>query len=151
MYADRVEAGTNRSVKERLNGNAAGDSGRGEQRQDDDKWEHDLYENDESQISNRRVGAKDLRLKLQKKNAEQATRSVRGSVRDLREKLSGIAYSQPVSTDPPRPKPMLEGHNFVRKSVTVEAPVPETKKIASSVTKKKTQQKAEISELSCLC
>ncbi|KAI3450847.1 hypothetical protein Pfo_007512 [Paulownia fortunei] len=154
MYADQVEAQANRSVKDRLNGNSASDSGRRRpisgkrQREDDDKWEHDLFEDNEPQVSNRRVGVKDLRLKLQRKSIDQATQSVRGSVsggaRDLREKLSGTLYSRPVESKPPpvRPKPAPEVSKPPRKSVIAQAPVPETK-VASSVSKKKVQQKGE--------
>ncbi|GMP48565.1 hypothetical protein CsSME_00015875 [Camellia sinensis var. sinensis] len=154
MYADRVEASTRSSIKDRLYGNTAPDPTRPRQitgkrlRQDDDKWEHDLYKDDEHQVSNRRVGTKDLRLKLQKKSVQQATKSGNGSVsgaRDLREKLSGTMYSHPANTDLPKPKPVLEGSKPVRKSVIVEALEPETKKVASSVPRKKTQQKALLS------
>ncbi|KAL0369409.1 UNVERIFIED_CONTAM: SEC23-interacting protein [Sesamum angustifolium] len=71
----------------------------------------------------RRVGVKDLRLKLQRKSIEQATRSVRGSVtggaRDLREKLSGTLYSRPVESKPapvgPKPAPEVESvDNFLQ-------------------------------------
>ncbi|KAL7252104.1 hypothetical protein ACSBR1_013870 [Camellia fascicularis] len=82
------------------------------QRQYDDKWEHHLYKDDEPQVS---------------------------SARDLREKLSGTMYSQPVNTDPP--KPVLKDNKPVRKSVIVEAPEPQTKNVASLVPRKKTQQK----------
>ncbi|XP_028052708.1 uncharacterized protein LOC114257141 isoform X3 [Camellia sinensis] len=124
MYADRVEATSRRSIKERLYGNTGDDSIRRRQftgkrqRQDDDKWEHDLYKDDEPQVS---------------------------SVRDLREKLSGTMYSQPVNTDPPKPKrkPVLKDNKSVRNNVIVEAPEPETKKVASSVRRTKTPQKAE--------
>ncbi|KAJ0110952.1 hypothetical protein Patl1_01574 [Pistacia atlantica] len=57
MYADRVEAAAKRSVKDRLNGNSIlDDSTRrrsitGKRLRQDDKWEHDLYDNDERQIS----------------------------------------------------------------------------------------------------
>ncbi|CAL5333788.1 unnamed protein product [Camellia sinensis] len=155
MYADRVEASTRTSIKDRLYGNTAPDP-RPRQitgkrlRQDDDKWEHDLYKDDEHQVSSmfkdRRVGTKDLRLKLQKKSVQQATKSGNGSVsgaRDLREKLSGTMYSHPANTDLPKLKPVLEGSKPVRKSVIVEALEPEIKKVASSVPRKKTQQKAE--------
>lgn len=167
------------------------------QRQDDDKWEHDLYKDDDPQVSSmfggvefsysivadalvsrnilndtivilvllitllygsdimlmvlidRRIGTKDLRFKLQKKSILQAIHSRSGSVsgiRDLREKLSGSTYSQPVKSDLPKPKPtanrnpkpLLEGS---RKSVIIEAPESETKKVASSVHRKKTQRK----------
>ncbi|KAA8550614.1 hypothetical protein F0562_002298 [Nyssa sinensis] len=119
------------------------------QRQDDDRWEHDLYEGDEHQVStsNRGIGAKDLRLKLQKKSVQQATQigkgSLSGGVRDLREKLSGTMHLEPMNTDPPKPKLVLAGSKPDRKSTVAEAPVPETKKVASSVSRKKTQQKAE--------
>ncbi|XP_011089223.1 ankyrin repeat and SAM domain-containing protein 4B-like [Sesamum indicum] len=138
MYADQLEAQANRSVKDRLNGNYASDSGRRRpisakrQREDDDKWEHDLFEDNEPQVSNRRVGVKDLRLKLQRKSIEQATRSVRGSVtggaRDLREKLSGTLYSRPVESKPAPlgPKPAPEVSKPPRKSVIAQAPAPET-------------------------
>lgn len=157
MYADRVETESGRSVKERLNGNSIDDSGRRRlftgkrQRQDDDKWEHDLYKDDDPQVSNRRIGTKDLRFKLQRKSILQAIHSRSGSVsgiRDLREKLSGSTYSQPVKSDLPKPKPtanrnpkpLLEGS---RKNIIIEAPESETKKVASSVHRKKTQRKAE--------
>ncbi|KAL7220723.1 hypothetical protein ACSBR2_013583 [Camellia fascicularis] len=103
------------------------------QRQYDDKWEHHLYKDDEPQVSNHRIGSKDLRLKLQNKSVQQE------SARDLREKLSGTMYSQPVNTDPP--KPVLKDNKPVRKSVIVEAPEPQTKNVASLVPRKKTQQK----------
>lgn len=140
MYADRVEEGNKRSIKDRLNGNSLQDSGRlrkmtgKRQRQDDDKWEHDLY--DEPQVSNRKVGARDLRLKLQKKGLQPMLD--RGVVRDLREKLSG---SQPLKTESSRPKPILEASKPARKSVAVATP-PETKKPANPPPKKKSQQKA---------
>ncbi|KAF5930576.1 hypothetical protein HYC85_031449 [Camellia sinensis] len=153
MYADRVEATSRRSIKERLYGNTGDDSSRRRQftgkrqRQDDDKWEHDLYKDDEPQVSNRIIGGKDLRLKLQKKSVQQESLSGNGSVsgvRDLREKLSGTMYSQPVNTDPPKPKrkPVLKDNKSVRNNVIVEAPEPETKKVASSVPRTKTPQKA---------
>ncbi|CAN4093770.1 unnamed protein product [Withania somnifera] len=155
MYADRVEAVTKRSAKDRLNGNTADDFARRRQiagkrhREDDDKWEHDLYEPHEVPGSSQRIGAKDLRLKLQKKSIQQASQSVKGSVsggmRDLREKLSGTVYSQTVENDPPKAKLEVapEISKLVRRSSVAEAPVVETKKIASTVSKKKSQKKAE--------
>ncbi|KAL2486128.1 Sterile alpha motif (SAM) domain-containing protein [Abeliophyllum distichum] len=154
MYADRVEIQAKRSVKERLNGNSISDSGRRRpvsgkrQREDDDKWEHDLFEDDGHQVSNRRVGLKDLRLKLQRKSIDQAAQSVRGPLsggtRDLREKLSGILSSRGFETGPPEPKAKRASEvSKPTRSVSAEALVPETKKRASSISKKKTQQKAE--------
>lgn len=95
-----------------------------------------------------KIGAKDLRLKLQKKSIQQATQSVKGSVsggvRDLREKLSGTVYSQTVENDPPKAKLKAapEISKPVRRSSIAEAAAMETKKIASTVSKKKSQQKA---------
>ncbi|PSS09657.1 Ankyrin repeat and SAM domain-containing protein [Actinidia chinensis var. chinensis] len=163
MYADRVDAASGRSIKERLNGNTIDDSGRRRQitgkrqRQDDDKWQHDLYKDDEPQVSNRRIGTKDLRFKLQKKSIQKAIQSGIGNVsgvRDLREKLSGTIYALSGNTDPPKPKPkpVLEGSKRARTSAItsrarinalIDAPEPETKGVASSVPTKKTQQKAE--------
>ncbi|KAL6500006.1 hypothetical protein OROGR_027916 [Orobanche gracilis] len=149
MYADRVEAQANGPINERLSGNSASSSGRlrsisgKRQREDGDKWEHDLFEDD---VSSRRVGVKDLRLKLQRKSIEQATQSVRGSVskdaRDLHEKLSGAIYSHQIEAQPKpiKPKPAPEVNKAHTNSIIVEAPERETKKIDSSVSKKKTRQ-----------
>ena len=90
-------------------------------------------------VKDRRIGTKDLRLKLQKKSVQQTSQSGNGSVsgvRDLREKLSGETYLRPVDIDP-MPKPVLESSKPVRKSVIVETPEPEIKKVASSVPKQK--------------
>ncbi|KAJ0053744.1 hypothetical protein Pint_01533 [Pistacia integerrima] len=149
MYADRVEAAAKRSVKDRLNGNSIlDDSTRrrsitGKRQRQDDKWEHDLYDNDERQISNRIVGVRDLRLKLQKKSVQQVSqggKSTFSGVRDLREKLSGTMNSQPLNSDPP--KPYLLAAKPARKSVAVEAPETDTKRVADPTLRKKVQQKA---------
>ncbi|KVI03813.1 Usher syndrome type-1G protein [Cynara cardunculus var. scolymus] len=147
MYADRVETAPKSSIKDRLNGGAL-DNSRSRrqitgkrQRQNDDKWEHDLYEQADPQISNRRVGVLDLRLKLQKKSNQQATQGARGplsgGVRDLREKLSGITYSLPAVTVQAKPKSVPESSKSTRRSVVAEAPVAETKKVANIASKKK--------------
>ncbi|KAK6937633.1 Sterile alpha motif domain [Dillenia turbinata] len=153
MYADRLESdGARSSVKERLNGSSADDSRRRfvtgkRQRQEDDKWEHDLY--DGPQISKRRFGVRDLRLKLQKKVNNQMLHSDKGSqiegVRDLREKLSGSMHSQPINVDRPKAKSVPEVTKPARKSVIIEAAAAATKKVSSSVPKKKSQQKADTS------
>ncbi|KAG2261157.1 hypothetical protein Bca52824_068236 [Brassica carinata] len=110
MYSDRVEAETvNRNTaKSRLNGGGSGDlSSRGRQvtrkrgRQDDDKWEHDLFDDDtKPRISDRKVDPRDLRLKLQKKHHGLQSRLGGASLgeRDLREKLSGTKNPQPRSS-----------------------------------------------------
>ncbi|KAL5798729.1 hypothetical protein ACOSQ2_003549 [Xanthoceras sorbifolium] len=150
MYADRVEAGAKRSVRERLNGNSTAEPTRrrsitGKRQRQDDKWEHDLYQNDEPQASNRMVGVRDLRMKLQKKSLQQVSQSVKGSsgVRDLREKLSGTMNLQPVNSDPPKQK--SQAAKPARKSVAVEAPEVEIKRVADPALRKKVQQKAETS------
>nr|XP_043609917.1 SEC23-interacting protein-like [Erigeron canadensis]XP_043609918.1 SEC23-interacting protein-like [Erigeron canadensis] len=135
MYADRVD--TN-SIKDRLNGGVDSSGRRRQltgkrQRQGDDKWEHDLYEKPDPQVSNRRVGARDLRLKLQKKSIG----SLSGGVRDLREKLSGISHSQPEVSAPAKPKPVAENSKPARRSAVAEPHVVETKKVNSTVSKKR--------------
>ncbi|BBH10027.1 Sterile alpha motif domain-containing protein, partial [Prunus dulcis] len=148
MYADREEADTKRSIKDRLNGSFRDNSGRrrqiaGKRQRQDDKWEHDLYEDNDPQVSNRKVDARDLRLKLQRKSFKQSsqsgTRSLSG-VRDLREKLSGTMVPQPVNADPPKTK--LEAAKPVRRSTAVGASAQETKKVTNPASRKKTSQKA---------
>ncbi|MCE2055757.1 hypothetical protein HAX54_043349 [Datura stramonium] len=155
MYADRVDAVTRRSIKERINGNADDDSGRRRKisgkrhREEDDKWVHDLYEPHELQGSNQRVGTKDLRLKLQRRSIQQATQIIKGSLsggtRDLREKLSGTVYSQTVKTDAPKTKlnAIPEESQPAKRSVKAEAPALDTKNVARKVLKKKSQRKVE--------
>lgn len=156
MYADRVEAVTRKSIKERINGTADHRrqiSGK-RHREEDDKWVHDLYKPHELQGSNQRVGTKDLRLKLQRRRSiEQATQiiksSLSGGTRDLREKLSGTVYSRTVKTDVPKKKlkAIPEVSQPAERSVIAEAPAPETKNVASKVSKQKSRQKASISHL----
>ena len=85
-----------------------------------------------------KIDARDLRLKLQRKNLQQV--SPRSGVRDLREKLSGTMNSRPTNVDPPKPKIVVA--KPARKSVAVEAPEPEIKKTAIVVSRKGYQQKA---------
>ncbi|KAJ4828836.1 hypothetical protein Tsubulata_010489 [Turnera subulata] len=148
MYADRVEAAAKTSVKERLNGNSVGDGARrrqltGKRQRQDDKWEHDLYNNDGPQLSNRKVDARDLRLKLQRKNASQSVKGSLSGPRDLREKLTGTMHSQPVNADPPKPKP--EAAKPARKSVAVEATDPEIKRVSNVAPRKRSQPKVDTS------
>ncbi|KAF4370284.1 hypothetical protein G4B88_012968 [Cannabis sativa] len=154
MYADREDAENRSLIKNRLNGSFRDDSNRrrqftGKRQRQDDKWEHDLYEDNEAQVSicilccfefdyvlmayeDRQIDSRDLRLKLQRKN-QQASVSGRGShsgVRDLREKLSGSMDPQPVNYDPH--KPSLEAAKPTRRSVAV-AVAPENRKASTSV------------------
>ncbi|KAM3731599.1 hypothetical protein ACB098_12G176200 [Castanea mollissima] len=139
MYADRVEAESKRSIKDRLNGTSIADTRRrqftGKRQRQDDKWEHDLYNEDEPQISNNKVGARDLRLKLQKKSFGQASqRGPLSGVRDLRDKLTGLNDTQPMNVDPPKRK--LEAPRPTRKSIA-EVPAPEPKKGTNPAPRKK--------------
>ncbi|CAA0825756.1 Sterile alpha motif (SAM) domain-containing protein [Striga hermonthica] len=157
MYADLVEAQANRSIKERMSGNSTAGSSRRRptsgkrQREDDDKWEHDLFEGNGPQLSNPRIGVKDLRLKLQRKSVEQAIQNTRASAfsgaRDLREKLSGNLYSHPIDSQPPSliPKLVPDVNKPHRNTIAAisEIPARETKKISGLGSKKKTQQKVE--------
>ncbi|CAN4113741.1 unnamed protein product [Withania somnifera] len=155
MYADQVEEATRKSIKERINSNADYDSVRWRQtsgkrhREEDDKWVRNLYEPHELRGSNQRVGTEDLRLKLQRRRSiQQATEiiksSLSGSTRDLRVKLSGTGYSQTVENDAPKIKlkAIPEVSQPAERSVIAEAPVSETKNVASKVSKK-SWQKAE--------
>lgn len=137
MYADRVETAPRSSIKDRLDGGTLDSSGRRRQltgkrhRQDDDKWEHDLYEQPDPQVSNRRVGVSDLRLKLQKKSANG---SLSGGVRDLREKLSG--YSQSAVSASAKAKPVSERSRPARRSVLAEAALAETRNVSGPASKR---------------
>ncbi|KAL2933750.1 SEC23-interacting protein [Bienertia sinuspersici] len=146
MYADRIEGDSKPSIKDRLNGSVSTNAVRrrpltGKRQRQDDKWEHDLYEDQQPQIS-RKLGGGDLRLKLQRRSNQQVTQG--GAVRDLREKLSGSMHSQPVNKDPPKPKPGAEAAKPARRSVIVATPVVD-KKISNTTSKKKTQQKVDAS------
>ncbi|OIW01042.1 hypothetical protein TanjilG_14225 [Lupinus angustifolius] len=145
MYADRVESGARISVKERLHGNST-DSTRHQpqftrkrQRQDD-KWEHDLFADDEPQNTNRKVTAQDLRLKLQRKGLQPAAQSGKSSaphMRDLRERLSGTVTQQPKNSDPPKSKVVVKPSS---RSVGVEPPTVQTKRPANPAPKKLSQK-----------
>lgn len=153
MYADRVAAGTKRSIKERLNG-LADDLGRTRsangkrQRQTDDRWKHDLYDDDEGPQVSTKVGAKDLRLKLQKKGMQQVYQGGKESgVRDLREKLSGTMNPRPTNTNVLKHKPVSEIVKPVQKATpAAEAIVPDTKKVPGPTSsRKQPKQKSELS------
>lgn len=79
------------------------------------------------------AGVRDLRMKLQKKGLQ--PKGPNSGVRDLREKLSGTMNSQPLNSDPPKPK--AEAAKQVRKSVAVEASEPVTKRTAGQAARKK--------------
>ncbi|KAB2022676.1 hypothetical protein E1A91_D07G233700v1 [Gossypium mustelinum] len=157
MYADRVEEDAGkRSVKERLNGNPSGNfiprrQIAGKRQRQDDKWEHDLYQEDgpnvsRPNVSNRKVDARDLRLKLQRKSLQNVSQSGRGTlsgVRDLREKLSGTMNAQPINADPPKQK--VKVAQPARKSVAVETTEPEPRRAANTPARKKAKQSADTS------
>ncbi|MBA0704828.1 hypothetical protein Golax_017061 [Gossypium laxum] len=147
MYADRVEEGAGkRSVKERLNGNSAGNfiprrQIAGKRQRQDDKWEHDLYQEDGPNVSNHKVDARDLRLKLQRKSLQNVSQSGRGTlsgVRDLREKLSGTMNAQPINADPRKQK--VKAAQPARKSVAVETPELDPRRAANTPARKKAKQ-----------
>ncbi|PKA61258.1 hypothetical protein AXF42_Ash006155 [Apostasia shenzhenica] len=152
MYADQVASGTKRSIMERLNGDLGEDGRRRQpllkrQRQVDDKWKHDLFDdNREHPSSKPKVGPKDLRLKLQKKDMQNSYHSGKSGVRDLREKLSGIMQSQMVNNDPPKAVTASGSSIPVKRNVNaVEKPVPETKKVSNPTSVKMTKQKSDTS------
>ncbi|XP_010524669.1 PREDICTED: ankyrin repeat and SAM domain-containing protein 6-like isoform X2 [Tarenaya hassleriana] len=150
MYADRLEADatSRKTVKDRLNGGSGDFSSRhgqvtGKRQRQDDKWEHDLFEEDERRLSSR-ADPRDLRLKLQKKqHGSQSGQGAGSGVRDLREKLSGTMNPQPRNSDPPKSKG--EAARPVMKSVAVEAPGAETKRTSDQSTRRKSRQTADAS------
>ncbi|CAA7058890.1 unnamed protein product [Microthlaspi erraticum] len=148
MYSDQVEAKTEirKTVKSRLNGGSGDFSSRGRQvtrkrgRQDDDKWEHDLFEDDDDKprISKRRVDPKDLRLKLQKKHhGLQGRLGASLGVGDLREKLSGTVNPQPKNSILSRS--LRDAARSALKSVSGETKSV-TRATSNKAAKKKTQQ-----------
>ncbi|XP_011625554.1 ankyrin repeat and SAM domain-containing protein 6 isoform X2 [Amborella trichopoda] len=152
MHADRVLAAGKRSIKDRLDGDFDDSYSQGRrnnsgkrQRQNDDRWKHDLYDDGDS-----KVGSKDLRLKLQRKASQQASQSSRlpqTSVGDLREKLSGIIHSQPSNTDQPNVKLVPDAAKTVKKTISSnELGGMDGKKIVNpSMTEKRVQQKSSLS------
>ncbi|CAJ1949501.1 unnamed protein product [Sphenostylis stenocarpa] len=166
MYADLVENGGRRSVKERLNGNGtSGPTRLQQQRQitgkriavlpqfaivflrsrQDDKWEHDLFDDGEPQITNRKVSAQDLRLKLQRKglqSASQSGKSYAPNMRDLRERLSGTMTVQPTNADPPKSKVVKPSS----KNIGVEVPAVQIKRPADPAPKRSRKADTSIDE-----
>ncbi|CAM8898542.1 unnamed protein product [Rhodiola kirilowii] len=108
------------------------------QRQDDDKWEHDLFKDIVTRLSNDKIGTGDLRSKLQRKslqsNIKNGNRSNAGVVRDLREKLSGTMHSQPLNNNIPKAKAV--GPRNTIKKIVGTAPGPEKQKVAGPPSKK---------------
>ncbi|WOL00377.1 ankyrin repeat and SAM domain-containing protein 6 [Canna indica] len=151
MYADQITAGRKRSIKERLDGDLGGEVGRPSiasakrQRQSDDKWKHDLYEDDAKSKTSKSVDPSDLRWKLQRKGSQQAHQSGKVSaVRDLRDKLSGIMHVQPPNTDPSKAKRVSEISETIKKNLRRDPPVQETKKVTNPTTRKTSHQKSEL-------
>ncbi|XP_039030683.1 ankyrin repeat and SAM domain-containing protein 6-like [Hibiscus syriacus] len=151
MYADRVEeCAGKRSVKERLNGNSSNNLNprrqiTGKRQRQYDKWEHDLFQ-DVPNVSNRKIDARDLRLKLQRKSVRNVSQSGRGTpsgIHDLREKLSGTMNPQPMNADPPTQK--VKVAQQARKSVAVETTEPEPNRAANTKARKKAKQNADAS------
>jgi len=162
MYSDRVTAtGRKRSVKERL-GITADDSPTyaahttaKRQRPSDEKWKHDLYDDEEEgelpRVSNGKTGVQDLRVKLQQKNSYRSSPSgndSQGGVRDLREKLSGPIQSRPANTEAarrtvsvmkgssaskpvPASKPMVPPVPAPSKTIQKQTPPAEERSVAS--------------------
>ncbi|KAL2336811.1 hypothetical protein Fmac_011257 [Flemingia macrophylla] len=118
----------------------------GAMQRQDDKWKHDLYEDDEPQISNRKVTAQDLRLKLQKKGLHPGGQTGKSSApgeRDLRERLSGTMTPQPKNYDPPKPKVALKP---ISKSIDAETPSVLIKKSANPAPKKSRKADAPLDD-----
>ncbi|KAG4938873.1 hypothetical protein JHK84_045068 [Glycine max] len=117
----------------------------------DDKWEHDLFDNDKPQITNCKVSAPDLRLKLQRKGLQLAAQSGKSSapnMRDLHERLSGTMSPQLTNADQPKTKVVKSSS----KSVGVEAPAVQIKRPADLTPKKSQKAGSSVDEfLRSLC
>ncbi|XP_072962509.1 uncharacterized protein [Typha angustifolia] len=152
MYADQIATGRKRSIRDRLDGDLPDDLGRSRagsgkrQRQSDDKWKHDLYQEDGEPQASKSIGPRDLRLKLQRKGSQQVNSGGRArGVRDLREKLSGTMHTQPPSKDITKAKSASQVAKPLRYDPPIEAPIVESKKISKPTSSKKSQQKPESS------
>ncbi|XP_074576881.1 uncharacterized protein LOC141833361 [Curcuma longa] len=149
MYADQISSGSKRSIKERLHGDLGGDFSRSSvvpakrQRQNDDKWKHDLYDEDREPETFKSVNPNDLRWKLQKRDSQQAFQSKVSVVRDLRDKLTGTMHSQPSNSEPSKAKRVSEISETIKKNLRNDPPIPETKKVTNP--KKIPQSKVELS------
>nr|CAD1839084.1 unnamed protein product [Ananas comosus var. bracteatus] len=145
MYADHVASGAKRSIRDRLNGVTNDDlplpSSRDakRQRQTDGMWRRVLYEDDRrSQISKAGVSSEDLRLKLQRKDSQQA----------ILNKLSGKVRPRSENTESLKPKPVAQCAKPVQKSdvPTIEAKISVLRKMSAPTTSgKQSQQKVQAS------
>ncbi|MFQ6620420.1 hypothetical protein Gotur_000954, partial [Gossypium turneri] len=94
----------------------------------------------------RKVDARDLRLKLRRKSLQNVSQSGRGTlsgVRDLREKLSGTMNAQPINADPRKQK--VKAAQPARKSLAVETPELDPRRVANTPARKKAKQSADTS------
>uniref|UniRef100_A0A0C9RV61 TSA: Wollemia nobilis Ref_Wollemi_Transcript_11412_1373 transcribed RNA sequence n=1 Tax=Wollemia nobilis TaxID=56998 RepID=A0A0C9RV61_9CONI len=150
MYSDRVAAATGRkrSIKERLGSGAdisvgyGGQSNLKRQRQSDEKWKHDLYDDEEEgevpRISNGQSGMQDLRMKLQRnshRKSPSGSESQTG-LRDLREKLSGTTQSRPANTDAAQRIVSVVKGSSASKSVPASKPVTQSVPVPSKTIQK---------------
>ncbi|EOA12428.1 hypothetical protein CARUB_v10028202mg [Capsella rubella] len=152
MYSDRLvgESGISKTLKSRLNGGSGLIASGGKQvtkkrgRPDDDKWEHDLFEDDddEPRVSNRRIDPRDLRLKLQKKHhglqSDGLGRVFSLSVGDLRNRLSGTVNTQSRKSNLPKTRREAAARPVVRKVAGVTKS--ETRTVPNRAMKKKSDQ-----------
>ncbi|XP_074589354.1 uncharacterized protein LOC141845199 [Curcuma longa] len=150
MYADQIASGRKRSIKERLHGDLGGDVSRTSvvpakrQRQSEDKWKHDLYDEDREHETFKSVNPNDLRWKLQNRGSQQAFQSGKVSaVRDLRDKLTATMPSQPSNSEPSKAKRVSEISEAIKKSLRNDPPILETKKTNNP--KKASQSKSVLS------
>ncbi|KAH9320882.1 hypothetical protein KI387_015521, partial [Taxus chinensis] len=139
MYSDRVAVtGRKRSVKDRLGGGAdsppnyAGQSNLKRPRQGDEKWKHDLYDDEEEgeareapRVSNGQSGMQDLRMKLQRTSYRKSQSGNDGQtgVRDLREKLSAPTQTRPANIEATQRLVSIGKGTSASKSVPASKPV----------------------------
>ncbi|XP_047161898.1 uncharacterized protein LOC124831853 [Vigna umbellata] len=136
MYADRVENGGRRSVKERLNGNGiSGPTRHHQQRQITGKRFAILTSCRGNDSGNMIFFYDDHGSLIRKK-------SYAPKMRDLRERLSGTMTVQPTNVDPPKSKTVKPSS----KSVGAEAPAAQIKRPADPAPKRSRKADSSIDD-----
>ncbi|EFJ26131.1 hypothetical protein SELMODRAFT_270990 [Selaginella moellendorffii] len=140
MYSDQigVAGSRKRPVRERLHGISDGIASVGRQsvnkrqRQEDGKWKHDLYADEDGDDSGLegQSGTQDLRLRLTRKNPLRSSSGGGGGggppMKDLREKLSGPIPPPVAQPEKPRhrlPSTIVRGSTAASASVAPPRPV----------------------------
>eukprot|EP00252_Welwitschia_mirabilis_P005990 TRINITY_DN1660_c0_g1_i1.p1 TRINITY_DN1660_c0_g1~~TRINITY_DN1660_c0_g1_i1.p1 ORF type:complete len:220 (+),score=55.79 TRINITY_DN1660_c0_g1_i1:265-924(+) len=155
MYADKIAAaGRKRSIKERLGINFDDSSSYStqnalkRQRPSDEKWKHDLFEDEEEgelpPASDGKAGVQDLRARLQQKNAyrNSGPNDSHNVVKDLREKLSGASQSRLTNADAPKRSASAVKSGSSSKPASTSKPTPSQQATGPPASTKAVQKQA---------